>query len=74
MEKAGRHNTTRPLLLLHSHTQPTITPKKQQKGILRWDVLDAAASKINNMPALSRYTLRPGQKPASAPGKTLPTQ
>jgi hypothetical protein len=44
------------------------------KGILRWDVLDAAASQVNNIPVLSRYTLRPGQKPATAPGATLPTQ
>ncbi|GBG00177.1 glutathione S-transferase [Raphidocelis subcapitata] len=45
-----------------------------EDGILRWDVLDAAASQINNIPVLSRYTLRPGQKPSTAPGSTLPTQ
>lgn len=61
----------------HTHTlapRPFTHAPRPCAGILRWDVLDAAASRINNIPVLSRYTLRPGQKPASAPGSTLPTQ
>jgi hypothetical protein len=57
-----------------AHRCARALPAPRAAGILRWDVLDAAASRVNSIPVLSRYTIRPGQKPASAPGSTLPTQ